>query len=131
MGKDDPRIWERLDSNGWDPLRPTFEEMHNCLLSLDKKAAAQRTTIYVKYKYEDTPFSDVFAVIWIRTTKHLLVALCLSDEAIEPPLEPPHEKFTYPPMNAYFQINQGEYVPEKFTEWARLSFDHRKTLATE
>lgn len=131
MGRDDPRIWEKLDSKGWDPLSPVFEKMHTCLLGLDEKVAAQRTTIYVNYKYEDLPFSKVFAVVWIRTIRHLLVALRLPEDTMRPPLEPPPAKFKYPPMNAYFQVNQGQQIPDQFSDWARISFEYRQTLADE
>jgi len=128
MPHDDDRIRTKLASKGWDTLRPTFEEVHNALLSVDDDVAAELTTIYVKYKYAPDSVSSVFAVTWIKTVKQIIIGLAMPPDSIPEGLSAAPPRCHYPPMNGYLTLKEGDEVPRAFPDWVRMAFEYRKTV---
>ena len=126
--RNDPKINERLRSEAWNDLRPLFDEMHCTLLSLDEQVAAELTTIYIKYKYTDELLSQVFAVIWLKTTKRIDVGLALPKDAFDKELMSPPPRLRYPPLNAFFSLQAGDELPKEFSTWARQAYEYRRTV---
>lgn len=126
--RNDPRIAKKLRTAAWDDLRPLYEKMHRTLLSLDEHVAAELTTIYVKYKYTDELLAQVFAVIWLKTTKRIDVGLALPNDAFDKELMSPPPRLRYPPLNAFFSLQAGDELPKEFCTWARQAYEYRRTL---
>jgi hypothetical protein len=126
--RDDPRIHKRLASKAWDGLRSAFDYMHEALLAVDGNVTAELTTIYVKYKYTADPLSQVFAVIWLKNSRCIDVALALPDDVFESELMYRPTRLRYPPLNSFVTVKAGEAPPEQFAEWARTAFHYRKSL---
>ena len=124
MARHDPLIDDKLESKGWDALRPVFSEIHGTLLSADAAASSKAETIYIKYRLKDDVYGKVFAVVWIRTTKRLTVGLALPDDIGHPLLGPQPPRMNFPPLNRFFVVEQGGAAPEELSDWAKVAYKH-------
>ena len=74
----DDRAAERIAGAAWVDARPTIEAIHKSLILVDPSVTGELTTIYVKYR-SDTQ-ADPFAVLWIKSSKKIVLGLSLPDE---------------------------------------------------
>lgn len=123
MGKLDVRVEERIQGPGWANIRDTFYRVNSALLNVSSEARGQLTTIYVKYT--SSPTSDhVYAVVWLKSSKEILVGLAMPDTAPEPKRREPFPGTKYKGLTRYFALRPGDTVPERITEWAMAAYEH-------
>lgn len=122
MPQHDPLIESKLATKGWDSLRPTFQHIHQILIGTSPTVSSKAETVYIKYRIQEGVFADVFAVVWVRTTKQLITGLALPPGYQHSILGPPPPRTYYPPLNSYFTLTAGQPIPEPLAEWAQGAF---------
>lgn len=114
----DTRAVERISGAAWDSLRQSFFQISEILLSASPTASSELTTIYVKF----CAGADVYAVVWIKTAKQIVVGLSLPEEVQSPTFVPAPKGTTYRGLTKHFVIENGTPIPDQLGEWARLAF---------
>ena len=113
---------QRVSGPSWKPLKQTFLDMSEVLLDVATDAVGVLATSYVKYQLTRSPSSGVFAVAWLKTSKHIGVGLALPENVESPLLGPAPTGTTYKGLTKYFTLRPGESVPEQLSQWARVAY---------
>lgn len=114
---------KKVSGPSWDPLRPAFLEISERLLEVSPQAVGVLTTIYVKYQVSSATNSAVYAVVWLKSSKQIVVGLALPEATSSSSLVPPPRGMTYKGLTRYFTVQSGELIPEALREWARMAFE--------
>jgi len=123
MGNLDPRAVERVSGNAWDDLRDLFNGVSDALLGVSDSACGELTTIYVKYKPSPNPSAPVYAVVWVKSSKQMIVGLALPEGTTHSALGKAPQGTKYKGLTKYLMIRPGDTIPDEFPEWARIAFD--------
>ena len=115
---------QRISGPSWEPLKQNFLDMSEVLLSVATDAVGVLTTIYVKYQLVGNPSLGVYAVAWLKTSKHIVVGLSLPENFESPLLGPAPTGTKYKGLTKYFTLMPGESVPEQLSQWARVAYQH-------
>lgn len=119
----DEKALQRVSGPAWEVLRPVFVQASRSLLSAAPETTSELTTIYVKFCTSSSRMI-VFAVIWLKTSKELVVGLSLPEEYQCPELGPGPSGTKYKGLTKYLTIPAGKGLPARFDEWAQLAFLH-------
>lgn len=119
MSRLDERAVERVSGPSWQALRPAVLEIGETLLSADKGAKSNLTTIYVKFERAD---GSVYAVMWIKKSTQAVTGLALPEGIETERLHDAPKGMTYPGLTRYFTVQEGDEVPGDLAEWARIAF---------
>jgi hypothetical protein len=126
MERLDPRAIERVSGPSWNSLRPAFQDASRILLATSPTAASELTTIYVKFS-RSSEMTDVFAVIWIKSSKQMVIGFALPDGLDAPILGPAPPGMKYKGLTKYLTVHAGEMIPAEFAEWATLACGNAQT----
>jgi hypothetical protein len=118
----DPRAIDKVSGNSWNSLRPLFLEVGNRLLAVSPDAVSELTTIYVKFCTSSSKTS-VFAVVWLKSSKELIIGLALPDVVTSPLLGPAPPKTVYRGLTKYFTLQPGDSIPTYFDSWVQSAFE--------
>ena len=129
MPKRDGRIDAKIAGPTWDIIRERFRRVHDLLLKVDEAAASELTTIYVKYKVADEALASVFAVVWIKSAKQVVLGLSTPEKINDPVVTKAPSGMKYAGLTSYVRIGEDFEVPNKLPEWMKLAFDHAKKSA--
>src|SRR5437016_9197636 len=110
MGQLSERAIERVSGPSWQPLKDAFLDISTKLLSVSPEAAGELTTIYVKYQVSASPQSKVYAVVWLKTSKKIVVGMALPEEFDFPNLGPAPAGMKYKGITKYFEIEPGDDI---------------------
>jgi hypothetical protein len=113
MGTLSQEAIERVSGPAWTTLRPAFLDISEKLLAVAPEAVGSLTTIYVKYQVSAAPNANVFAVVWLKTAKNIVVGLSLPDDCKSP---------KYRGLTGYFQIKPGMAIPDELPKWAAKAY---------
>ena len=122
MGKLDPKAVERISGKSWDGIRDTFTTISEALLNVSPTTTSELTTIYVKYTVNDQVGSAVFAVVWLKSSKKLVVGFSMPTNVDSEHLVGPPSGMKYKGLTKYLIVEPGESVPAEIDEWAGLSY---------
>ncbi len=122
MGQLSEKAAERVAGASWDGLRRQFHAISESLLSVSPEARGALTTIYVKFTITPDPNSPVYAVIWAKNSKQLVVGLRLPEDEIPPGLHAAPAGTTYKGLSGYFKIQPGDMVPQELPTWAQAAY---------
>lgn len=78
----------RVSGPSWEPLRAVFLDVASTLLSPSPETTSELTTIYVKFCCSPAN-KEVFAVVWLKTSKQIVIGLSLPEEMESPYFGPP------------------------------------------
>lgn len=123
MGVLSERARKKVAGPAWNAIRPAFEEINDALLSVSPDSFADLTTVYIKYCVSSDPTARVFAVIWVKTSKELVVGLALPDDLEDARLSGAPPGTTYKGLTRYFAIKSGDSVPDSIGDWARSAYE--------
>ena len=123
VGSLDQRVTERISGNAWGEVRDLFYKVSDALLAVSDSAYGELTTIYVKYKPSPDATAPVYAVVWIKSSKQLIVGLALPDHVAHPTLGKAPQGAKYKGLTKYLTVRPGDQIPDEFSEWARTAFD--------
>jgi hypothetical protein len=117
----DEKAVARVSGPAWEALRAAFFDASQVLLAVSPEATSELTTIYVKFCVSAAK-KDVYAVVWLKNSKQIIIGLSLPEEVESPLLGPPPQGTQYKGLTKYLTIRPGEAVPDAFGDWTRLAF---------
>ena len=123
MGALDQRAIDRVSGDAWTGLRDSFFTVSDTLLSVSDSAYGELTTIYVKYKPSAEPAAPVYAVVWLKSSKQMIVGLALPSDFDHAALGKAPQGARYRGLTKYLTLRPGDAVPDEITDWARAAFD--------
>ena len=118
----DPDAIKKVSGPAWVPLKQTFLDLSETLLSAGSDTSANLTTIYVKYQVSSEPSSAVYAVAWIKTSREIVVGLAFPEGDVPAELAPPFTGMKYPGLTGYFVLRHGDQLPASLEEWAGRAY---------
>lgn len=118
----DEKAVQKVSGPSWEPLREDFVKLSEDLLSVSQDTASQLTTIYVKF-CTTSAMNEVYAVVWIKTSKKIVVGLSLPEDFEDDRLGPPPKGHAYKGLTKYFSVTEEEPVPKRLSRWAKLAYE--------
>lgn len=117
----DEKAVQRVSGPTWTPLRPHFFRICQKLLAVAPNAASRLTTIYVKFAI-NSEMTDVFAVVWIKNSRQVVVGLAMPDNFYDSGLSLPPEGYAYKGLTKFFIVTHEDLVPEELAAWAKAAY---------
>ena len=111
MGQLGDRAIERVSGPAWLALRPIFFDVSDSLLSVGRETSAELTTIYVKYTVDSSSTSPVYAVVWLRSSRRLIVGLALPNDVAASDFVPTPTGTVYRGLTKYLIISEQKDIP--------------------
>ena len=111
-------------------LRGQFMQIARLLLAVSPDADSELMTTYVKFTINTAPQSPVYAAIWLKNSKRLIVGLALPEEYEAEGLGPALPGTMYKGLTKYFVVERGGVVPKGFAEWAGLAYQNALSAET-
>ena len=124
MNQLDERAIRKVSGPAWRPLKEAFLQISEDLLAVSEDAVGELTTIYVKYCCFNSG-RDVYAVVWLKSSKYLVVGLSLPDDFDSPGLGDAPTGMQYSGLTKYFILSPGGDVPSILSEWAKMAYKTR------
>jgi hypothetical protein len=112
----------KVSGPSWEPLRKQFLETGRLLLEPSPDAQAELLSQYVKFTRSAAPTSPPYAVVWLKSSKRLIVGLALPEAYEGEGLGPALPKTTYKGLTKYFAVEPGGAVPRGLATWARMAY---------
>jgi hypothetical protein len=81
----------------------------------------------VKYQINNSPTAGVYAVVWLKDSKQIVVGLALPQDHESESLGPAPPRTNYKGITQYFTVKRGEAVPAQLPQWAMAAFQHALT----
>ena len=124
----DERAISRVNGAAWTLLRGSFFRVAKALLAVSPQTRSQLTTIYVKFCVDDK-LDTVYAVVWLKTSRQIVVGLNLSEE--QRPLAVPRSMpgHAYKNLNAYFVIDPDDVMPNGLFDSIPAAYHHALSSA--
>ena len=122
MGELSQRIIAKVSGPAWDQIRGQFMQIARSLLAVAPRADSELFTTYVKFTVQTAPESRVFAAIWLKNSKRLIVGLSLPEEYEAEELGPALPGTMYKGFHKYFVVERGSAVPKGLAEWAAIAY---------
>jgi len=123
------RIVAKVSGPAWESLRGQFMQIARLLLAVSPAADSELMTTYVKFTVHSDPQSRVFAAIWLKSSKRLIVGLALPEECEAAELGPALPGTMYRGLNKYFVVERGSAVPAGLAEWAGQAYQNALSAA--
>jgi hypothetical protein len=124
MGELSQHTIAKVSGPAWEQLRGQFMQISRLLLAASPDADSELMTSYVKFTVHTAPQSRVFAAIWLKSSKRLIVGLALPEEYDADELGPSLPGTMYKGLNKYFVVEHGGVVPKGLAEWAGLAYQN-------
>jgi hypothetical protein len=118
------RIIAKVSGPAWEQLRGQFMQISRLLLAASPDADSELVTNYIKFTINIAPQSPVFAAIWLKSSKRLIVGLALPDDYEAQELGPSLPGTMYKGLNKYFVVERDGVVPKGLAEWAALAYQN-------
>lgn len=115
---------QRVSGPSWQPLKQAFLDVSSLLLDVSPDVAGVLTTIYVKYQITSGPNSSIYAVVWLKNSKQIVIGLALPEDYESPVLGPAPSGMKYKGITKYFTIVPGDPVPVELADWATAAHTH-------
>ena len=80
MGILSQRIIAKVSGPAWEQLRGQFMQIARSLLAVSPDADSELMTSYVKFTINTAPQSPVFAAVWLKSSKRVIVGLALPED---------------------------------------------------
>lgn len=122
MPRHDERIDLKIKGPAWDDVRDKLLHVHDLLLHVNNDVSSELTTIYIKYKVYDTPLSSVYAVLWIKTPKNIVLGLATEVTISNNSISSAPKGMSYKGLNSYINISKCESLPEALNDWINAAF---------
>ena len=129
MGILSQRIIAKVNGPAWEQIRGQFIQMARLLLAASPEANCELVSRYVKFTVHSDASSPVFAAIWLKSSKRLIVGLALPEEYEAEELGPALPGTMYKGLRKYFVVERGGVVPKGVAEWVKMAY--KNALATE
>ena len=124
MGELSQRIIAKVSGPAWESLRGQFMQISRLLLAVSPDADSELMTSYVKFTINTVAQSPVFAALWFKSSKRLIVGLALPEDYEAQELGPSLPGTMYKGLNKYFVVERGGLVPKGLAEWAKTAYQN-------
>jgi hypothetical protein len=124
MGPLSQRIIAKVSGPAWEQLRGQFMQISRLLLAVAPDADCELMTTYVKFTVHGDLQSPVYAAVWLKNSKRLIVGLSLPEEYETEELGPALPGTTYKGLTKYFVVERGSAVPKGLAEWAGMAYQN-------
>jgi hypothetical protein len=124
MGEIDPKAIERVSGPSWEALRPAFVKVADTLLAVAPSTGSQLTTIYVKFTIGREPSSPVFAVVWLKNSKRLVVGFSMPEGFQSDLLGDTPSGMNYKGLTHYLTIEPGDEIPDALHTWVKAAYEN-------
>ena len=131
MGELSERAAEYVGGPAWEPLRDKYFKICDKFLAMDANSKGELTTIYVKLSVFMNGGEQVFAVIWLRSSKQLLVGMALPETTTSRLLTAAPKGCTYKGLTKYLTIFPDDPLPLELDIWAKQSYENVVNRTTE
>jgi hypothetical protein len=101
-------------------------EVHGVLLSVDEPVSSELTTIYIKYKIADDPFAPVFAVLWVKSVKDVILGLATPEKIGHDRVTDAPKGMKYKGLTSYLKIGEDATIPRQLAEWAQTAYHNTR-----
>ncbi len=128
MPKGGMPIEERVMGPVWSGVRAKILDVQQVLSTTDEHAAFEPSTIYVKCKTRDEPLAPVFAVIWMRSAREVVLGLATPEPIVHACAIAPPAKMKYKGLTTYVPITEAEPLPRELADWSRQAFVHASAI---
>jgi hypothetical protein len=128
MGELSQHTIAKVSGPAWELLRGQFMQIARSLLAVSPDADSELMTTYVKFRIDSNLNGSVYAAIWLKSSKRLIVGLSLPEEYEAEGLGPALPGTMYKGLTKYFVVERGSAVPKGLAEWAGLA--HQNALST-
>ncbi|MDB4372727.1 hypothetical protein N9Z53_03020 [Mariniblastus sp.] len=119
----DVKAVKKVSGAAWECLRKDFFEIANTLLSVSADSKSELTTIYVKF-LPTNGAADVFAVVWIKSSKKIVVGLALPESIESSCFVAAPQGTKYRGLTKYFVVTEDAPIPSELTDWACSAFQN-------
>jgi hypothetical protein len=126
MPKHDQRIDAKIAGPSWNRIRDQLMEVHGVLLSVDEPVSSELTTIYIKYKIADDPFAPVFAVLWVKSVKDVILGLATPEKIGHDRVTDAPKGMKYKGLTSYLKIGEDATIPRQLAEWAQTAYHNTR-----
>jgi len=124
MGILSQRIIAKVNGPAWEQIRGQVMQISRLLLAVSPDADSKLFGIYVKFTIGNDPNSPVYAVVWLKSSKRLIVGMALPEDYEAAGLGPALPGTTYKGLHKYFVVEQGGVVPKGVAEWAKVAYQN-------
>jgi hypothetical protein len=121
----------KVSGPSWEPLRKQFLEIGRLLLEASPDAQAELLSQYVKFTTSAAPNGPAYAVVWLKSSKRLIVGLALPDAYEAEGLGAPLPKTTYRGLTKYFAVEAGSTAPHGLATWAGMAYRNTLSVAAQ
>ncbi len=119
----------KVSGPAWESLRGQFMQISRLLLAVSPDADSELMTTYVKFTINTAPQSPVFAAIWLKSSKRLIVGLALPEDCEANELGPSLPGTMYRGLTKYFVVERGIAVPKGLAGWATTAYRNALSAA--
>ncbi len=131
MGELTQHTIAKVSGPAWESLRGEFMQIARLLLAVSPDTDSELMTTYVKFTIDAALRSSVFAAIWLKSSKRLIVGLALPEEYKAEELGPSLPGTMYKGLNKYFVVERGSAVPKGLAGWAKTAYQNAVSAAKE
>ncbi len=124
MGILSQRIIAKVSGPAWEQLHRQFMEISRLLLAVSPDADSELVTNYIKFTIRSDASSPVFAAVWLKSSKQLIVGLALPVEYEAEELGPALPRTMYKGLTKYFVVERDGAVPKGLAEWAKVAYQN-------
>jgi hypothetical protein len=122
MAQLDEKAIRKISGPAWSGLRPLVLAASERLLAAADGGTSELTTVYVKFSASTRPGAEVYAVVWIKTSKQLTIGLALPAGIYHDPLQDAPPGFRYKGLTKYLILHPGDELPAAFDIWAKQAY---------
>jgi len=124
MGELSQRIIAKVSGPAWEQLRGQFMQIARLLLAVSPEAESELFTTYVKFRSGADLNSPVYAAVWFKSSKRLIVGLSLPEDFRAEALGPAWPGTMYKGLTKYFIVERGGAVPPALAKWVQLAYQN-------
>ncbi len=128
MGNLSSKVIEKVAGPSWDGNREMLMDIFNTLLSVSSDTRGELATSYVKCTVTDEEVSPVFGVVWIKTSKKIIIGLALPESFESHKLVAAPPGTVYKGLTGYFTLTQDDDVPFELSRWADVAYNSVATM---
>ena len=124
MGDLPQHVIAKVSGPAWEPLRGQFMEIGRLLMAVSSDTNCELFGSYARFTASIAPKSQPYAAVWLKSNRRLIVGLALPEGYEAEELGPPLPGTVYKGLTKYVTVERGGAVPDKFANWAKMSYQN-------